>query len=296
MIIDERHGVVADRRLLGVRAAVATKHDKTPTIARALAPVGLRLETALVDTDTLGTFTPETPRRASARDTAIAKARWACAESGLGVGIGSEGSFFPHPEVGLVTMQIEHVALLHAKSGPVVVGTALGPAAWAMKRIITVDTDLDAFGDILRCGAQRLIVRPSSGDTTSRDSSAHIVKGITTGEQLRRTVEELIESSGCQELVVESDLRAHHCRPRHELIHAAAQDLALRLRTCCPRCGSIGYGCEEVRTGAPCAWCATPTATPHQRVDACPACRHTNVTTLEGSAPADPGTCPECNP
>ena len=49
--------------LRGARAAVATKHDETATIARALGgPTGLRLQTAAVDTDTLGTFTGETPR------------------------------------------------------------------------------------------------------------------------------------------------------------------------------------------------------------------------------------------
>ena len=57
--------------LRGARAAVATKHDEAATIARARAralaralggPTGLRLQTAAVDTDTLGTFTGETPR------------------------------------------------------------------------------------------------------------------------------------------------------------------------------------------------------------------------------------------
>ncbi|WP_459976123.1 hypothetical protein, partial [Nocardioides pyridinolyticus] len=44
--------------MAGASAAVATKHHKTAIIARALSgPSGLHLQTAPVDTDTLGTFT-----------------------------------------------------------------------------------------------------------------------------------------------------------------------------------------------------------------------------------------------
>lgn len=282
--------------LEGARAAVATKHHKTATIARALGgPTGLRLQTELVDTDTLGTFTPETPRAGTPREAATAKAQWACRASGLDLGIGSEGSFFPHPEFGFITMQVEYVALTRASTGLTVIGTAIAGAAWTVKRTITTDHDLDEFKLLLSSCGRRLIVRPATSTRTEGDS-AGISKGIATTEDLRGAVSHAGGISRTGEVVVESDLRAHYCRPRRELIERAARDLAHRLATRCPRCSSIGYGCDEVRPGAPCARCGAPTATPHQRVYSCPTCRITDLVTIAGSDPADPGTCPDCNP
>lgn len=279
--------------LSGARAAVATKHHKTATIARALGgPEGLHLQTAAVDTDTLGTFTGETPRSGTPRHAATVKARWACQDSGLDLGVGSEGSFFPHPDVGFITMHVEHVALTKAPTGLTIIGTAMGGAPWAVRRTITADDDLHAFRDLLASGAQRLIVRPATGST----DCAGISKGVATIEHLHDAARTALGHDETGRAVVESDLRAHHCAPRHHLIHAAARDLALRLATRCPACASFGFGRDESRPGAPCAWCATPTATLRHHVYSCPACHHTDIQTIPGSDRADPGTCPECNP
>ncbi|MCY7402549.1 MAG: hypothetical protein LH477_16630 [Nocardioides sp.] len=281
--------------LRGMGAAVATKHDKTATIARALSgPAGLWLQTAAVDTDTLGTFTGETPRSGTPRATVIAKARWACRHSGLDLGIGSEGSFFPHPEVGLITMQIEHVALTQASTGLIVIGTAIGGAPWALNRTLTRADNLDAFSEVLASGTQRLIVRPDTRSLT--DHSEAITKGIATTERLRTAVNEAIRHSESDRAIVESDLRAHHCSPRRDLIQTAARDLAHRLATRCPTCNSPGFGHHESRTGAPCAWCGGPTATLLHHVYSCPTCLFSTIETLPGTDAADPGTCPECNP
>ncbi|UFN45127.1 DUF6671 family protein [Nocardioides okcheonensis] len=279
--------------LAGARAAVATKHRKTLTIARALGgPHGLRLQTAAVDTDALGTFTGETPRPGTPRHTAAVKARWACHESGLNLGIGSEGSFSPHPEVGFITVQVEHVALIEASTGLTIVGTATGGAPWAVRRTQTPDQDLHEFRDLLASGTQRLVVRPTTPHTDGRG----ITKGIASTEHLRDAVRAAVEHDETGRATIETDLRAHHCTPRHSLIQAAARDLALRLATRCPACSSFGFGYERSRRGAPCGWCGTPTTTVRHHVYSCPACHHTDTQTLEGSDRADPGTCPECNP
>lgn len=282
-------------------AAVATKHHKTATIARALGgPAGLRLQTAEVDTDLLGTFTGETPRTGTPRDTAVAKARWACQESRLDLGIGSEGSFFPHPDVGLITIQVEHVALVQPSTGLNVIGTAVAGAPWALRCTVAPDHQLGEFDTVLTEGAQRLIVRPDvARDIGSPDVTTGfdgITKGIDSIDDLRSAIHEAANHSDTGRAIVESDLRAHQCPPRHDLILAAAKDLGFRLATRCPACCTPGFGHQESRTGAPCAWCAGPTATLLHAVSSCPTCGFTQVETLPGSDHADPGTCPECNP
>lgn len=284
-----------DHELRDARAAVATKHHKTAIITRALSgPAGLRLQTAQVDTDMLGTFTGEIPRTGTPRETAIAKARWACQESGLDRGIGSEGSFFPHPDVGFITIHIEHVALVQPSTGLTVIGNAVAGAPWAVKRTVAPDHHLDEFNKVLASGTQRLIVRPEV--RRNSDGLDGITKGIGSVNELNAAVRQAAGLSDTGRAIVESDLRAHHCQPRLELILAAAKDLGLRLVTRCPSCRTPGFGHHESRTGAPCAWCGGPTATLLHDVRSCPTCRFTQVRTLPGSDRADPGTCPECNP
>jgi Zn finger protein HypA/HybF involved in hydrogenase expression len=285
--------------LRGAPAAVATKHHKTATIARALGgPAGLNLQTTTVDTDTLGTFTGETPRPGGPRQTAITKAEWACRETGLDLGIGSEGSFFPHPDIGFITMHTEHVALTQTSTGLTIIGTALDAAPWAQTHTLTPDDDLDSITDkleqLLASGRQHLIVRPDTASAANLGDG--ISKGIASTEQLRTAIDHAAAHSDTRRVIIETDLRAHHCPPRHTLILAAAHDLAQRLATRCPTCHSPGFGHQGSRPGAPCAWCGGPTATLLHHVYSCPACRHAEIQPIPGSHAADPGTCPECNP
>lgn len=290
--------------LRGARAAVATKHHKTATIARALGgPTGLNLQTASVDTDTLGTFTGETPRPGSPRQTVIAKAEWAGRHSGLDLGIGSEGSFFPHPDVGFITMHIEHVALHQTSTELTIIGSATSTAAWAHTRTLSPHDSLSSpdsvaneFGELLASGTQRLIVRPDTSSTPTAARASGISKGIATLAELHTAVDHALVHSATGRVIVETDLRAHHCPPRHDLIQAAAQDLAHRLATRCPACHSPGYGHHKSIPGAPCAWCASPTTTLLHHMYSCPACHHTEVEPIPGSTKADPGTCQDCNP
>lgn len=231
----------------------------------------------------------------------IAKAEWACRHSGLDLGIGSEGSFFPHPDVGFITMHIEHVALTQASTGLTIIGSATSAAGWAHTRTLSPHDSLesvaDQLGELLGSGTQRLIVRPDTSSTpTSPGAGDGISKGIATLADLHTAVEHALDHCDTGRVIVETDLRAYHCPPRHDLIHAAAQDLAHGLATRCPACHSPGFGHRESRPGAPCAWCAQPTASLLHHVYACPACRHTQVETVPGSTKADPGSCPNCNP
>ena len=78
------------------RIALTTKHDKLRLIKPAFDEyVGCELFEVNLDTDQLGTFTGVIERDAPPRETAIRKARLGMRETGLLIGIASEGSVGP---------------------------------------------------------------------------------------------------------------------------------------------------------------------------------------------------------
>jgi hypothetical protein len=209
----------------GAVAALGTLHDKARDIAPALAELGLSVRTELIDTQAYGTFDGSVERVLSPLEAAAAKAREAAAAAGTRFGLGSEGSFFVHPDLPWCTTDLELVTLVDLDTGLVVTGRHQQPAPWA-----------------------------------------------TPG----------------------TDLRAHRCPPRRVNIAAAAADLAQRLRSRCADCDAPGVGPVRSEQGRPCGWCGGPTLDLLAVVRGCVRCDWEERVSTEG--PADPGTCPRCNP
>ncbi|MCY7401238.1 MAG: hypothetical protein LH477_09805 [Nocardioides sp.] len=293
----------ADHPYRDAGVGVVTQHHKTATLAQALGgPGGMRLRTVEIDTDVLGTFTGDIKRVAGPVDTAIAKARLGIEATGHHRALASEGSFGPHPVVGIVTHHREVVVLLDAHTGLTVVGHAEGLAPWTRSKIVsTADNpthgrsdDLAQLVRDLDPPRHRLIARPE--DAAGRHLDRGITKGISNGHDLRAAVARAATWSTTGRVRVETDLRAHMSQLRHPLILQAATDLAKRLAHRCTRCGSPGFGRVETLRGAPCRWCRSPTDSILAHIDGCPACEHRVRRSADGSDAADPGTCAACNP
>lgn len=285
----------ADHPYRDALAGVATKHEKTPILAGALSgPGGLRLSPVEVDTDVLGTFTGDVPRRAGPAGTAIAKARLGIDAAGHRLGLASEGTFGAHPVVGFLTVQTEIVAFVDAEEDLVVLGHAKGAAPWTRTSLISPGEDLDDLVRDLDPPRHTLVARPEDAvDTHQRQG---ITKGIGSASELRAAVHRAASWSRTGQVRVETDLRAHRCRLRHPLIRQAAQDLAKRLSRRCARCGAPGFGRSETVRGAPCRWCGAATSTTLAVIDTCPACGHAVRHPADSIGSGDPATCPECNP
>ncbi|MFN2288745.1 MAG: DUF6671 family protein, partial [Chromatocurvus sp.] len=106
----------------GRRIALATMHRKEVVIAPPMKRVlGAELVVpAGLDTDALGTFSGEIPRQGTMGDVAVAKARMGMVAAGLGIGLASEGSFGPHPEIPVVAVGRELLVLVDDERGLVV--------------------------------------------------------------------------------------------------------------------------------------------------------------------------------
>lgn len=301
----------ADHPYRNAVAGVVTKHHKTATLAQALGrPGGMRLHTVEVDTDVLGTFTGDIQRAAGPVETAIAKARLGIDATEHHLALASEGSFGPHPVVGIVTYHTEVVVMVDAHSDLTVVGRAGGFAPWTRSKVVaTTETSTDGRADVparsladdlaqlvgdLDPPHHRLIARPE--DPVGHHLTQGITKGVSSPNELRAAVERAAIWSTTGRVRVETDLRAHMSQLRLPLILDAASDLAERLARRCAQCGSPGFGRVETLRGAPCRWCRSPTESILAHIDGCPACGHRVRHLVDGSDAADPGTCPECNP
>jgi hypothetical protein len=273
----------------GAEAVLATKHGKAPLIAEPLAAVAqVILRPIEVDTDILGTFTGEVPRRAGPRETALAKARLGMRAARATIGVASEGTITPDPSVPLIAVDHELVVLLDAEHDLVVVGEATSDAWPILHRTITPDEDLERLLREADAPPHHLIVRPR------KLGRGGITKAIADLDTLARAVVHASEHDPEGVVVVETDLRAHLCPARRPIIQRAAEDLAGRLMTRCPRCQAPGYGVARTLRGLPCESCGTEVAIPAAELLRCPACGHNELRTLPRIT-ADRAECPVCN-
>lgn len=273
----------------GLTASMATKHDKVPLVAPALADgVGMTVVAAVVDTDRLGTFTGEVERPGTPWQTAVAKAMLGLERVGGRLGLASEGSIGPHPAAPVLIAAHELIVLVDRELDIVVGEYESGMDIRTVAAELAPGDPLDSLlqrGDVPR---HAVIVRPAQG------SPIAVGKGLRQRDEIERWIRVASAVSPDGRAIVETDLRAHECPSRRPMIERAARRLALRVAARCPACRCPGWGVTSVQPGAPCSTCDTPTRLPLAHTWGCPRCEATER--LVTSAPAEPANCPWCNP
>jgi len=275
----------------GQRIALLTQHGKERVIAPVLeAATGCLVQRVDgFDTDQLGTFTREIPRAGTQREAARQKARLALALSGLGCGLGSEGAFGPDPTTGLLPWNVELLVFIDEGAGIEVVGSAQGRANHA-HRLTNAWSDAQAFARQVGFPAQQLVLRPDGIDHPV------LCKGIADWDVLKTAFEQTQAQANTGQVWLETDLRAHANPMRMAMIERAAQDLALKLQSHCPACGSVGFWMVDRVAGLPCAECGAPTRVTQAWIHGCLKCGHRSTRPRDDLTLADPRHCDHCNP
>lgn len=271
------------------RVALATLHGKDRALAPVLRPLGLDVQAVAVDTDALGTFSGDVPRRGTPQETVIAKARLGMALAGLPLGLATEGSFGPDPMLGFVPAHHELLAFVDDVHGQVLlIDHVSHDTNWQSKAVRSSD-DLLPMLPSSHFPGHALLVRPNilTPGLPTR-------KGIRSMEELSAAIEELAPLSRDGLARVDTDMRAHMNPKRMDKIALLARRLAERLGTPCPACAVPGFGAQAPLYGLPCAECGTPTGHVLAERDGCGACGHETRRARTGYA--DPGACPLCNP
>jgi len=278
----------------GRNAVLATMHGKE----RAVAPVfqqsvGLSVTAASgLDTDQLGTFTGEIPRDGTMLEVAVRKARLGMRATGLPLGLASEGTFGPHPQVPFVAAAIELMVLVDDERGLVVHEGLIAEATNFAQRVAAPGIDLGGFLARIGFPEHALIVRPNSGD-----ASGALAKGIADRSRLDQAVAAAATVSDDGQARLETDMRAHLNPTRMRSLGALAERLARRVATPCPGCGTPGYGRTGARAGLPCEECGAPTEMIAAELYSCALCTHCEARPRpDGLRAAGAGHCPMCNP
>lgn len=244
-----------------------------------------------VDTDAFGTFTGEVPRTGTMLETARKKAKAAIAATGCPIGLGSEGSFGPDPDVPFLASGSEIILLYDAYRDHEIYVHRKTRTNFDH---IAVHPDQDPTSFLLRIGfpGHAIIIRPESCNEP-RD----VIKGLRDSASVKGQIKIMAGLSATGRAIVQTDMRAHLNPTRMKSIGSIARRLALRVRRLCPRCGLPGFGPVDVVRGLACADCATPTSRIKAVIYSCRGCSHR---LLRHERPvshlADPRHCPHCNP
>ncbi len=241
------------------------------------------------DTDRFGTFTREIPRAGDQVSAARAKLAAALAATGCDLGIASEGSFAPHPEVPFIPRNVELILFLDLAHNHEVHGWHHTIETNMRDQTITSIEEALSFADLVGFPEHGVVVRRSPQDPES------ITKDIADTRELKNVVTELLRNSDTA--YVETDMRAHRNPTRQASIRMAVTDLLANLNSRCPACQAPGFSITALERGLPCTWCGTPTQLPTAQRWTCRSCsyRHTRPIADDGKR-ADPKDCPHCNP
>jgi hypothetical protein len=270
-------------------------HGKEAAIAPALAErlgLSVRVPPGL-DTDRLGTFSGEIQRAGTIEEAAIAKARLGMAVTGATIGIASEGSYGPHPQIPFIAAGFELMVLVDDHRG-IIIREHLVEASpiydhAAVERI----QDLDDFLSRIGFPDHAVIVRPN-GPTSI---ALPIHKGIQSSGDLQTAIADCAVRSSDGHAFVQTDMRAHMNPTRMATLARLSARFADRVACLCPVCRTPGYGLSGVDKGLPCASCGSPSILVRHQIFGCVSCHHLDKRTRsDGLTHADPSQCPNCNP
>ena len=273
------------------RIALTTKHDKLRFIKPAFDEyVGCELFEVNLDTDQLGTFSGEIERIAPPLETAIQKARLGMKETGLLLGIASEGSVGPDSVVPFIHSNIERLILVDDEKGIVITETHRSFDITVATITAAPDQDLTSFLEKADFPNHALIVRPNT------QIKSNCIKGITNYEQLMGAIDISSQLSPNGFVVIESDLRAMHSPSRQRNIEEVAKLLAMRVNLLCPNCQIPGWGRVGYEKGLNCSECEleNPDAIRQEKLG-CVKCDHVELGKVIASV-LDPAQCNFCNP
>jgi hypothetical protein len=283
------------RELLELNRPVCltTRHGKERALARPFrVGLGLTLVVSDCDTDQLGTFSGERERPADALATCRRKALLGLEQSGLALGLASEGSFGPHPAVPWLAVGREVLLLLDHEHGLEVVEERLELRTNYSQQCFGAGDDPGPWLRRIGFPSHGVIARPASW--TPGDP---LFKGLTTAAALQSALQRSQRADPGGRVLLETDMRAHLNPTRMASLRRLGLALVRRLRCPCPDCGAPGWGLVDTAAGLPCRWCGEPTALTHQEIWGCPHCgSRRSQPRRDGLLVADPGHCQHCNP
>lgn len=266
---------------------IATMHGKEKVLAPVMEQhLGVRCEVVPIDSDAFGTFSGEVERSGTPVEAALQKCHAAFEKTDATLALASEGSFGPHPVIGLVPGNEEWLVLLDRHTNRHIVARHITTETNFAGQQVTNFTELNAFARRVGFPSHALLLK-------DRETSfSKCFKGIVTEEALQNCFAALGHTAWA-----ETDMRAMHNPTRMKAIEAAAHKLAAKLLSRCPHCHEPGFAVTDAIEGLPCELCNQPTRGILFHVYTCTACGHREERVPpQRKAFQDAMYCDYCNP
>jgi len=269
-------------------------HGKERVIAPVLTRfLGLKVEVAPgLDTDAFGSFSREVTRTVSPLEAARGKIAAAFDRvPSAGVGLASEGSFGPHPQLSFLPFGREIVILIDRRSGLELVGRHSSARTNFAHLVVTEPMAGQAFAERIGFPGHGVILTAWVDDRPAPGIA--LIKGVVDEASLVAGIETILRRA--DSVLVETDMRADRNPTRMRAIRRATLDLVRRSRSPCPACDWPGFAVTQRLAGLRCADCGQPTSQTRAEVLTCTGCNHRQERPVPRLA-ADPGQCGDCNP
>ncbi len=269
----------------------ATKHGKEALLKPLLAELGLDCIAAPVDTDEFGTFSGEVERKGSVRETLRNKIKAAADKhSEAQLILASEGSFGPHPFIGLMQTDLESLLLWDRETGSEIYVEYLATNPIHAEKILGPQDDFRVFLKEIKFPGHGVIVHPEGLLTP-------LFKGLHTEQSVEQAMLDCFVASKTARVVLMTDLRACHNTTRRDAIHNAGRKLIESLNSLCPTCKYPGFTVVEGISGLPCAACGEPSRIAKAVLLVCPRCKTKEERPRpDGKRELDSSECEFCNP
>lgn len=281
----------------GRRAVLASMHGKEAALALPfMAELGIELSAAPgIDTDQLGTFSGEIERVGSMLDVAERKARLGMETVGCDLGLASEGSFGPHPQIPFLPAGRELLTFIDAGRGLRISEALITETNYA-RTSARETSELQEFLTRIGFPSHAVVISPQR-EGRALTAGAPLFKGVREIGALTRAIRLCAQFSEHGQAFVETDMRAHMNPTRMRSLRPLAERLAQRLAQLCQHCHAPGYGRVDVVRGLPCSTCGEPTDLVHLDLYGCLGCGvREQRPRADGQKATDPVNCPVCNP
>lgn len=280
---------------LGRKAILVSKHKKEEVIAPLLKQhFDIDLQAALtIDTDLLGTFSGEVERKHSQYETArlkIENAREYYPNENLF--IASEGSFNPHPEAPVVTINTELVLLVDYLNNIEIAGWYKTYNTNLAQKEINSNADLLAFANDIGFPSNGIILsyKPKGKPIVVRKGADSLVVLVELFEELKAV-------TGSNTITAETDMRACYNVLRMDSIRMCTINLIDNMKSVCPKCDTPGFVVNSSKPGLPCSLCGMPTRSVLYYEYKCNKCNYTHDKKFPlGKEVEEPTYCDFCNP
>lgn len=270
---------------------LVSKHRKEevifPVFEKYLGVSGMLIDSA--DTDLLGTFTGEIPRKNGPLETVKLKCRnWLNPSHHEDLVLATEGSFGSHPQLFFIPAHQELIHIVDLKNGWELTESILSTETNFARKKITSEKELLDFAHSVKFPSHGLIIRTGNPERP-------FIKGVFSEENLLSAFNEAIKWSG--EAEVETDMRAMNNPSRMRVIEQVTEKLCQRLLQECPQCSTPGFGFQQVVNGLACELCGSATHEIMHEIHGCVGCSfQQQIIPKDRKEFADPGNCPACNP